>query len=287
MRRFVDLHTHSLASDGTLPPREVVRLADAKHLYAVALTDHDTNEGIAEARQEALLLPKLRFVAGIEVSAVWPRGTLHILGYAFDEQNADLRKMLAAMLAARNDRNPRIIRRLQELGVGISLDDVRAIAAGSDKDKSVIGRLHIARALVAAGAVRGIDEAFARYLGPGAPAYVDKERLSPKEAIDAIHLAGGVAAIAHPVQLLCENSRQEQVTLASLRKAGAEAIEAYHTDHDARRTRMYLDIARKLGMGVVGGSDFHGSAKNVARVGLPRVPLAAIPNAFAERLFHL
>ena len=176
MRRFVDLHTHSSFSDGSMPPPKLLAVADNANLLAVALTDHDTTEGLPEAHKAAGEFPQLRFVAGVEVSAKFTGGTLHILGLGIDESAAGIQKLAGQLREARAERNPKIIARLQGLGLAISMDDVRAAAGGGKADR-ILGRLHIALAMVRRGLVRSTDEAFERYIGAGRPAFVDKERL--------------------------------------------------------------------------------------------------------------
>jgi predicted metal-dependent phosphoesterase TrpH len=150
------------------------------------------------------------------------------------------------------------------------LDDVVAAAGGG-----VISRLHVANVLVGKGCVKTVAEAFERYIGEGRPAYVDKERLTPSEAMAAIRAAGGVAVIAHPIHLGCANSAQLHHVVTTLMHDGAEGIEVYHSDHDDLHTRQYLDLARRLGLLVSGGSDYHGAGKPEVRLGRPAVPLAA------------
>ncbi|MFB3890831.1 MAG: PHP domain-containing protein [Phycisphaerae bacterium] len=275
-RRFVDLHTHSTASDGQLRPAELIALAERKHLAMVALTDHDTMDGLAEARAAAAGFPGLRFVGGIEVSARFPTGTLHILGLGVDERSPAIASLCRQLVAARDSRNPRIIARLRELGIAIEMEDVRAVAGHG----RIVGRLHIAEALRRKGHVKTTQEAFDTLIGNGRAAYVDKERLWPRQAIEAIRAGGGVAALAHPPQLRCANRAELERVLRSLIRDGLGGIEVYHSENTPEQTRLYLDLARRFRLAVTGGSDFHGPAKPEARLGIPRVPLAAI----AERI---
>ncbi len=272
MRRFVDLHTHTTASDGSLAPRELVRLADAKKLAAVAITDHDTCDGIAEAKAAAMEFPNLQLITGVEVSAMFPRGTLHILGLGIDETNSSLIELMQNLCDSRNHRNPKIIALLRSLGCDISMDDVLAVSGGG----KITGRLHIAETLRRKGYVRSTKEAFDRYVGVDAPAFVDKERLSPTDAIAAIRSAGGVAVLAHPPQLAYENRAQLERVLRELIRYGLDGIEVYHSDHSPQQTRLYLELARRFNLSVAGGSDFHGSAKSGVLLGRPKVPLTAI-----------
>ena len=284
MRRFVDLHTHSTASDGSSAPGQLVCLAEAKRLAAVALTDHDTTDGLAEARAAAESFPALRFIPGIEVSAEFPTGVLHILALGIDDSSAPLREMVQRLQAARQQRNPKIIAKLQAMGMDISMADVLAVA-GRRSGGGIVSRVHVAETLRRKKYVRTAGEAFEKLIGSGAPAFVDKERLSPREAIAAIRQAGGVAALAHPPQLRYTNRAQLERIVRSCMHAGLNGIEVYHTDHSAQQTRLYLDLARRYGLCAVGGSDFHGAAKPEARLGRPRVPVAAITGELAARFF--
>src|SRR5207248_4047132 len=201
---FVDLHCHSTASDGTLPPAEVVRLAHEKGLVGLSLTDHDTIAGLAEAQAEAARF-NITFIPGIEISAVPPieNGTLHILGYCIDPQNPTLLEMARQLIEARNNRNPRIIARLRELGIDITTDELAHEAKGE-----VMGRPHIGALLMKKGVVKSIKRAFTDYLAPGGKAYFDKERLSSRDAIGRIRRAGGIPVLAHPIQLKAQNDAQ-------------------------------------------------------------------------------
>lgn len=280
MRNFVDLHTHSRASDGDCPPGQVVRLAERRRLAAVALTDHDTLVGLPPAAAAAAEL-KVQFVAGVEISARFPDGTLHLLGLGIDPGSRPLRDVLAGLREQRDRRNPRMISKLRRLGVDISMAELEQLADRPSDSEPVLGRLHMARILCAKGHTRSVQEAFDRYLAHGRPAFVDKERLAPDEAMAAIHAAGGVAVLAHPPQLNYANSAQLDRIVRSLVADGLDGLEVYHSDHTDFQTRACLDLARRLGLLVSGGSDFHGSAKPDARLGRPPVPLAAVEQLLA------
>jgi len=286
MRRFIDFHTHSTYSDGQTSPAELMRMAEARRLAAVALTDHDTTDGLAEARAAAEPFPQLQFVPGIEISARHPGGTLHILGLGIREDSPRLRELTERLRAAREERNPKILSRLQQMGVKIDMQDVRETAASLRQtgEGRIISRLHMAETLRRKGYVSSAKQAFTRYIGVGAPAFVDKERLEPAEAISALREAGGIAAVAHPVQLGCENRAQLERVLRGLLRAGLNGIEAHHTDHSPADTRHFLDLARRHELCVVGGSDFHGAAKPDAKLGRPRVPLAALDDRWRRIL---
>lgn len=282
-RRFVDLHTHSTASDGSVEPAQLIAQADKAQLAAIALTDHDTTDGLAAAQEAAQRFPLLKLVHGAEVSAAWPAGTLHLLGLGIDAGNPAIVSLMASLMAARRERNPRIIARLRELGVPIEMAELEALKPAGP-GKVVLGRLHMAQLLVAKGIARNIYEAFERYLGPTGQAYVDKERLTPREVITAIHSGGGLAVLAHPVQLGCVNDAQLLRVVKEFADNGLDGIEAYHSDHDERMTRLCLDLARQMQLGVTGGSDFHGHGKPDVALGKPRVPLVILGDRFRAKL---
>jgi predicted metal-dependent phosphoesterase TrpH len=286
MRNFVDLHTHSNASDGRKSPAEVIALADRIGLAAVALTDHDTTAGLGEARDAAEGFPDLHFVPGVEMSARFCSGTLHILGLGIDPDAPDLSALTASLIEARNDRNPQMIKRLQELGMDIEMSDVLAVMSDSPESigDRVVSRTHMAEALRRKGYVRSTGEAFKRYLADGGPAFVDKERLTPRDVIEPIHSAGGVAILAHPVHMEYGNSAQLTIKIRQLVDAGLDGLEVVHPDHPPFETRTYLQLARRLGLAVTGGSDYHGHAKPHVRLGRPRVPMALLGDMLQRRL---
>jgi predicted metal-dependent phosphoesterase TrpH len=261
--QFVDLHCHSTASDGTLTPREVVRLAKECNLSALALTDHDTVGGIADASDEARTLG-VDFLPGIEISCEFPRpGTMHLLGYGVDPKDKTLAEMSQTLVAARDERNVKIVNALQQQGVAITLAEVEA-AAGGD----VIGRPHVARVLMEKGYVSSIKQAFDKYLGQGGSAYFDKERLSPRRAIEMIRQAGGITVLAHPSQLRRENFAQVENTVKELTDLGLGGLEVIHSDHRESLIAELEDLAERFGLLKTGGSDFHGSNKAHIQLGI-------------------
>ncbi len=271
--RFVDLHTHSTASDGSLTPTELVKAAINGGLCGIALTDHDSGGGLIEA-QGAADAAGLRFVPGIEISAEAPApATLHLLGYFIDPRSPALLKMSQILLDGRNNRNPRIIARLNELGCKITMDQVLEIAhrgdAGGDR-AVVVGRPHIAQALLESHCVASLKQAFDVYLGMGGSAYFDKERLTPRQAIDCIHDASGLAVLAHPVQLRAENHAHLQHSIEALVDIGLDGIEVWHSDHRPQDSEFLQQIAAKHRLVVTGGSDFHGTRKPDIAIGIGR-----------------
>jgi len=248
----IDLHTHSTASDGTDPPAQVMRRAAEAGLDVVALTDHDTLAGHAEARR--VLPPGLTLLAGLELSCRLAGRSVHMLAYAVDPQNTELAAECTAIVEARRSRARRMVEALRELGVGITWAQVEALAGGG-----VVGRPHIARAMVAAGAISRPEQAFTpEWIGPGGRAHVSRYAPDPQRAIGLIRGAGGAAVLAHPGAV----SRSEKLsdeTIAGLAAAGMAGLEVAHPDHDHAERERLGALATMLGLVPCGGSDDHGS----------------------------
>ncbi len=279
MSSFVELHCHSTASDGTLSPAAVVTLAHRSGLSALALTDHDTVAGVGEAASAAGSLG-LDFISGIEISANYPApGTMHILGYGVDPANPQLRSLTEDLIAGRDNRNPQIVSKLNALGVSITMSEWQDEAKGT-----VLGRPHLAAILHRKGYVSSIKQAFDKYIGQGAPAYADKERLSPRQAIERIVASGGVPVLAHPVQLRTNNDAELQRILKDLLDLGLAGLEVIHSDHSAELIEKYTSLADRMGLIKTGGSDFHGSNKKDIQLGLARGCNRRIPRACFDDL---
>jgi predicted metal-dependent phosphoesterase TrpH len=287
---FCDLHTHSTASDGTLAPGALGALAASVGVAAIALTDHDTTRGLA-ACAEGCRRAGVAFVPGIELSAdaaaLRPpvpegekTGTLHILGLFVRHDDPLLQEIHERLLLARQERNPQIIRNLQGLGVKIEYEEVLALAAASDT--RIVGRPHIAQVMVKKGYARSVQDAFARYIGEGKAAYTRKDTLPPRQAVEAIHHAGGLAVLAHPVQLRCRDHDELVHCVTRLKALGLDGVETRHPDHTAAETEQYHRLARKLGLLVSGGSDFHGDRKPV-KLGSQAVPAEVYEALLAAR----
>ena len=259
--RFVDLHTHSTASDGSRPAREVVRAAHALGLAAIALTDHDTVAGVADADAEGHSLG-VRIVAGVELSAVEGDAETHLLGlHLADIARLDAR--LGTLRTMRLSRAERIVDRLNELGVKVTIEDVLSQSAGG-----AVGRPHIARALVNDGWATDLRDAFDRYLGNGRAAYVPKDRLPIADAIAMIHEAGGVAVLAHP------GASGTRARIEALAAHGLDGVEVRHPSHsheDVVRLQALVDHFRLVPSG---GSDWHGMPDGGRALGGMRIPLA-------------
>lgn len=274
---FVDLHCHSTASDGTFPPRQLVRLAKEANLSAVALTDHDTIAGIADASDEARKLG-IDFLPGIEISCQYPRpGTMHLLGYGIDPNSAVLLDMMRKLITGRDERNEKVVETLQQQGVAISMHEVQETAGGD-----VIGRPHIAQVLMRKGYVGSIKQAFDKFLGQGGSAYFDKEQLTCRRAIEMIREAHGIAVLAHPVQLRKENFAQLEGEIKNLVDFGLGGIEVIHSDHRDSLIAELQDVAKRFNLLSTGGSDFHGSNKPHIQLGM--AGSRKIPREYFDRL---
>jgi predicted metal-dependent phosphoesterase TrpH len=262
---FVDLHCHSTASDGTCSPAEVVQLAVRSNLTALSLTDHDTIAGVAEAAAEAKKAG-IDFLPGIEISAEYPHpGTMHILGYGIDPHSQTLKSLTQTLIAGRDNRNPRIIAKLREMGVAITMEEVEKESGGQ-----VMGRPHIAAILHRKGYVSSIKEAFNKYLAQGAPAYFDKERLTPRQALEMIRQCGGLPVLAHAIQLRTDNDAQLDRVVKDLVDLGLAGIEVLHSDHNPEWIDKCEKLATKYKLLKTGGSDFHGTNKAHIQLGNAR-----------------
>ncbi|MFZ2088641.1 MAG: PHP domain-containing protein [Desulfobaccales bacterium] len=252
---FIDLHTHSNASDGSLPPREVVRLARERGLAALALTDHDTIDGLTQAMAAGEEFA-LEVIPGVEISAKHPQGSMHILGYFLDFGSDLLAKRLEVLKQARKDRNPQIVAKLNQRGIPVTMEQVERISGGGQ-----VGRPHIAQAIFQHGYVKSLQEAFDVYLGNNGLAYVSKFRFPPDEAMAMIRDARGLAVLAHPFTLGLHTFEALGPLLEELMSLGLAGIECYYPEHSPHQTALYLSLARKLGLLITGGSDFHGDIK--------------------------
>jgi len=253
----VDLHSHSTVSDGLDEPAALVgRMADAG-LTAFALTDHDTLQGLPEARAEAARRG-IELISGAEISAEWGgQDDIHILALFVDEKNAALNEALAVRQEERRSRGERMAQRLVEHGYRIDLDAIRA-----DVGDGVWGRPHLARALIRAGYAHDNDDAFDRFLGREHPWYVPYEKWKALEVVRAIRAAGGVSSLAHAVWY-----RDRESLIRALAAEGLDAIEVFHPDHGPDEERLFLSLSRELGLATTAGSDFHGTPEGRKRPG--------------------
>jgi 3',5'-nucleoside bisphosphate phosphatase len=257
---LIDLHTHSTASDGSFAPKDLIDHAIQRGVMHLALTDHDTVDGIPEAL-ESSKDKIIDFLAGVEVSAEFQDKTMHILGFGLDHTSSKLNDKLKVLRQSRADRNPKIIKKLSDAGFDISIEDAVEISGGK-----VVGRPHMARVLFEKGYVSSVQEAFDLYLAKGKPCYVDKFRFNPAEAISMIIEGGGLPALAHPLSL--ELDYEELGTVVKMLKdSGLEGMECFYRNHTVEQENSLLRIAEEFGLTVTGGSDFHGSNRPAIQVG--------------------
>jgi predicted metal-dependent phosphoesterase TrpH len=257
---FADLHLHSHFSDGTYAPEEVVEQARRHDLRAIALTDHDTVEGCARAATACGGLG-IEFLAGTELTAEQNGDELHILGYCLDTQHPRLLAEIAKFQTVRQDRIREMVARLNQHDVPLAVEAVFALANCRSP-----GRPHVARALVQAGLVDNLDEAFERFLKKNRIAWVPKFKMSSPDAIRLIHEAGGVAVLAHP------GLNRSDVAIPGLVEAGLDGIECFHTKHSTAVAEHYLETADRFKLLVTGGSDCHGLSKGKPLIGTVRIP---------------
>ena len=258
--RVVDLHAHSTASDGVLRPAELVALAHAEGLSAIALTDHDTVAGIDEARRAAKSRG-ITLVPGIELEVDWTPGVFHLLGLDLQRWSGHVRSRLEHSLTARKRRNLAMVKMMQQAGIPITYHELTELS-GHD----TVGRPHFAQLLLNKGVTSSLQEAYDRMIGDGRPFYERKESPSVGAACAAVHAAGGVAVIAHPQTLRLEWDDMER-QLRRWKSEGLDGIEAYHARMDIAEAHRLAALADELGLIVTAGSDFHGPAAGDRRLG--------------------
>ena len=271
MASYIDLHLHSTQSDGSCSPTQVVQRAAELGLSAISLTDHDSVAGVQEAQNIGRDIG-VEVIPGIELSAQEAGIDIHILGYFIDLANSDLLAYLQKFQDARRNRAEKIVARLNRLGVQITMAQVLYKAGDA-----TIGRPHVADVLVEEGFVFSHDHAFQKYLGYGKPAYQPKFVLTPREAVEIIHAAEGLASLAHPVLY------RRDALIPELIKQGLDGIEVMHIKHDRADIRRYSDMAKHYGLLTTGGSDCHGDGRGQAVMGTVQVPSAFL-DAMKEKL---
>ncbi len=257
---MVDLHTHSTASDGTFSPGDLAALAACSGISVIALTDHDTVAGLPAAAAAAAE-KSIGFVPGVELSIDWPTGECHLLGLGIRDPGERLISVIAALAEDRLARNSLMIEKMRAAGFEVSLDDLEAIAGSRN-----IGRPHFAEWFVRSGAVRNTQAAFNRYLGQGRPFYVKRTGIPLDDAVSGIKSSGGVPVLAHPLSLYISWGRMEKV-LPEFREQGVEGIEAWHPAAKESACRRLEYMARRFGMIVTAGSDFHGKLRDDRTLG--------------------
>jgi len=268
-----DLHLHSTASDGRLSPEDVVRTAAKLGLAVISITDHDSVDGIAPALKAAENHPPLQVIPGVECSTDVPRGEVHILGYFINYTNPELIIKLAAFRNSRRVRAQKMIDKLAAMGINIEWSRVEDIAgAGS------VGRPHIAQAMLEKGYVPSLKEAFNRYIGREAPAYVEREKMTPEEVVELIARADGLAVLAHPADI-----DDLEHLIPRLQRVGLVGMEVYYNNYPLSTIQHLASLAHKHALVATGGSDFHGM-DNATETPIGGV---AIPREGVERLFAL
>jgi len=272
MTSGIDLHIHTTASDGAYTPAEVVQLAREAHLACIAITDHDSTDGVLPAAEIGQRLG-IRVVPGVEINAMWQGQSVHILGYFVDVQGAELQMVIRRQRDGRLYRAQQMVARLHGLGMPILWERVLELADGG-----AVGRPHIARALVERGYVKNTEEAFALYLGHGRPAYVEQPKLTPQEAIRLLHCNGAAAGLAHPFTNVETGDQLDlEVLLPGLVQSGLDAIEAYYTGYTESQRTAILNLALQHGLIPTGGSDFHGGGiMPEAQLGAIEVPATSL-----------
>ncbi len=261
---YVDLHIHTTASDGVMSPSEVVRYAKSKGLQAIAITDHDTIDGVSEGLEEGKKIG-LEVIPAIEISVQYDHGSMHLLGYFIDIDHPLLNEKLRELQKARAERNPKMIEKLNQLGIPITYEEVLRASGGGQ-----VGRPHFAQVLVEKRYVGSFQEAFERYLKKGAPAYVDKFRFTSQEAIKFITEANGVAVLGHPNTLGLNGPIELEQLLMNLIREGLKGIEVYYPEHSPSETVQYKSMAERYGLVITGGTDYHGIEKNGVDIGIGR-----------------
>lgn len=254
----VDLHLHTTFSDGRLSPTELVRLCAERGLKVISISDHDSTEGIAEALETARAFPDLTVVPGIELSTNIPGSEVHVLGYFVDYENAGFQRLLAEFRDGREERAERMVEKLETLGVNVSWERVVELSDGG-----AIGRPHIARAMVEAGIVEYPRDAFDRYIGRNGPAYVERLKLTPEDAIKILVENGALPVIAHPTYTATKSDRDEvaelEELLARLKAVGLVGVEVYYGDYSTDVVARLASLASEIGLIPCGGSDYHAS----------------------------
>lgn len=256
---MIDLHTHSNCSDGSMPPRELVRYAKDKGLTAIALTDHDNTEGIDEALKAGREFG-IEVICGVEFSTEEIR-QVHILGYFLDHKNKELQAAFQKQQAERVENFEKYLKKFEENGFPMTREEVLKKAPSGN-----VGRAHYAKVMMDKGYVSSVNEAFARYLSIGMPLYIKREVLEPKDAIQLIHNAGGLAFFAHPHQTKLDDEQLYSL-MKRLKDAGLDGIEGYYSEYSPEMGEKFRSWAKELDLLLSGGSDFHAEMKPHIEIG--------------------
>jgi len=258
-----DLHLHTTASDGRLTPQELVQKAVELKLDVIAITDHDSVEGIPPALEAAKSFTQLMVIPGVEINTDVPKGEVHILGYFIDYRDPGLNRTLEELRNSRNERGKKMVARLAEIGINIDWGRVQELAGGGS-----IGRPHIAQAMLEQGCVSSLREAFTKYIGRNGPAYVERKKLTPIEAVKVVLDANGLPVLAHPADI-----EKLEPFLLQLKKAGIVGIEIYYNGYNPKTIAQLKRFAQKLDLIACGGSDYHGLGEYIgADIGSVNLP---------------
>ena len=244
----IDLHIHTTASDGKHTPVEIVDKAASLGLKVIAITDHDTTEGIPSAVETARNYPSLRLIPGVELSTDVAKGEIHILGYFIDYTDSEFEESLARMRNSRVERARQMVQKLDKLGIHLDWARVREIAG-----EGALGRPHVAQAMLEKGYIANLQEAFRNYIGHGGPAYVERDKLTPAEAVKLILDADGLPVLAHPL-----TSGDIEGTIVELKETGLVGMEVYYASYSSEEINPLLGLAYKHGLIATGGTDYHG-----------------------------
>ena len=249
---MIDLHCHTTVSDGLVTPTDIIRLASREGITSFAISDHDSVDGLDEAIQSAAALG-LHFTPAIELSVNFPGASFHLLGYGIDHKNQDLLDQIAFFKSSRETRIARIVKKLNEAGTALTLEEVQA-----ESREATPGRPHVARALVRKGHAPDPASAVKRYLVKGTPGYVGKEKIAPRAAFELIKQAGGIPVLAHPKSLKCESREDYERVVESFIQLGLAGIEVYSPKHTTADVTLFTGLAEQHNLFITGGSDFHG-----------------------------
>jgi predicted metal-dependent phosphoesterase TrpH len=268
-----DLHLHTTASDGRLTPQELVRKAIELKLDVIAITDHDSVEGVLPALEAAKSFTQLMVIPGVEINTDVPKGEVHILGYFIDYRDPGLNHTLEELRNSRYERGKNMVAKLAEMGINIDWGRVQELAGGGS-----IGRPHIAQAMLEEGYISSLREAFTKYIGRNSPAYVERKKLTPIEAVKVVLDAGGLPVLAHPadIELL-------EPFLIKLKKAGIVGIEIYYNGYNSKTIAQLKRFAKKLDLIACGGSDYHGLDEYIGAA----IGSVDLPRESVERLISL
>ncbi len=269
----VDLHIHTNASDGKFTPAEIVHKAAEAGLQYISICDHDSIEGVASAQLATHSYPGVTVIGGVEINTDIPEGELHILGYFYDQNNPELKQSLERLRNSRIERAQKIIHKLRKMGIKIDFVRVKELAG-----EGSIGRPHIAQAMLEKGYINSFREAFMKYINRGGPAYVERDKITPTEAVQLIARAGGLPVLAHPLTL-----DHFESAITELKPAGLVGMEVYYNNYSPQQVQRLQQVAETFSLIATGGSDYHGlDSMNDPPLGTVEVPLEA-----AERLIAL